>query len=340
MTTIITAADAAQFLSLMPHLAGFRPVQSIALVPSDGPHTLGVVRVDLPPDDADVDGVAATLIGIVCRVRPADGFTVVVYTDRELAGSGPEDGAIAHDRLVRALLTRADACGLRVADALCVAADGWGSYLDRSCPPERHPLDELADPDALALLPDDLPAPLGDQSAGAELPPADLAARERVGRALASLGAAVTAISAATGSAGAAHGDLAGLDPQALAAACALDDIPALFEDALSWESARLRPFDASALIWCLARPGLRDVALVQWCTGIETGAAAFDAQLRWEHGEEYPASLGGMLWGEGDRPDPARLTAALELARHAAAVAPRSARPGDLAAAGWLCWA
>lgn len=332
MTTIIRAAGAAEFLALIPRLAGFRPVDSLVLVPFRGSRTLGVMRVDLPPDDAEVDSIAATLIGMVCRVREADAVALVVYTGREL-----RDGErLAYADLAAAIEAKADACGLRVADALCVGADAWGSYLH---PEHGGSLDDLAD-DALLDLPDNLRGPLGDQSTGTALPEYDDSARLAVARALAALDEAVAAVCSATGTEDAARRDLATLDPQALAAACALEDIPALFEDALDWDPARLRPHDAATLVWCAARPALRDIALVQWCADIEEGDAALDAQLRWEDGEEYPDALASRMWGEGSRPDPTRLDAALELLRHVAALAPAELRAGPLAAAGWLSWA
>ena len=334
MTAIIKAADAAEFLALVPRLAGCRPVRSLALVPFAGTRTLGVMRVDLPEAGVDLDSVAATLVGMVCRVREADGLAVVVYTDEDF----DVEGGVAQESFVRALIGKADACGLRLMEALCVAADGWGSYLEDGTP--QHPLHELADDDFLERLPADMRAPLADHTAGAALPEVDLAETERAGQALLALGDAVEAVCAATGREAAAQADLSRLDPQALAAACALDDLPALFEDALRWDPADLRPADAAAIIWCLARPALRDVALVQWCTGIDVGDAALDAQLRWQDGEDYPASLAEHLWGEGERPDPDRLRRALEIARHAAALAPRDSRPGPLATAGWLSWA
>ncbi len=86
--------------------------------------------------------------------------------------------------------------------------------------------------------------------------------------------------------------------------------------------------------------PALRDIALVQWCRGMNAGDEAFDAQLRWEAGEEYPAHLAMQMWGEGERPDPDRLLAALTLLRRIAAAVPRDARAGVLATCGWLAWA
>src|SRR5690606_29416106 len=200
--------------------------------------SLGVLRVDLPARGADVDSIAATLIGMVCRVREADGVALVVYTDDALATA---EGVIAHAEVVSALRTKADACGLRLVDALCVASDGWGSYLDDAG--HRHPLSDLDDDALLDRLPQELRVPLGDHVSGAELPAVDLAQTERAARALVALAAAVEAISAGADSP--ASIDLADIDPQALAAACALDDVPMLFEDALRWDAATLRPYDA-----------------------------------------------------------------------------------------------
>lgn len=341
MTTIIKAATAADFLSLLPALTGYTPARSLALVPFSASRTLGVMRVDLPePGSPEMDSTAATLIGMVCKLADADAVTPVVYTDLPFAAP---DGSIVFESLVQALLAKADACGLRVTDALCVASDGWGSYLDSQCPPGGRPLGELGDSEILQELPAELRSLSRDQLAGAELPVADLAEKERVARALGALDHAVRIVCGDDSAPPADDSDpvdIAGLDPMALAAACALDDVPALFEDALEWDAANLRPFDAAALIWCLSRPALRDVALSQWCAGIDAGDAAMAAQLDWEGGQEYPAHLAAHMWGEGARPDPERLERALSLARHLAAAAPRASRPGVLAGAAWLAWA
>lgn len=342
MTTIVRAADAADFLALVPRLAGYRPSRSIALVPFAGTRTLGVLRVDLPEPSAPLDGFAATLIGMLCKLREATGAAFVVYTEAPFADV--DSDGIASAALVTALRTKADACGLDVVDALCVAADGWGSYLDPACPAGGRPLRELDRPGLLDGLDHDFGAPDTDQGIGAELPAADLAQTERTARALRSLEGALDAVQAATAAQGGARGDLAALDPQALAAACALDDVPALFEDALEWDPAALRPFDAAALIWCLQRPALRDVALMQWCApasaALHRGDQLLQAQLAWRPGEEYPTELAAPMAGEGPRPDGDRLLAALSLVRHAASLAPRAQRTGPLAAAAWLAWA
>lgn len=341
MTTIVKAAGAAEFLSLVPRMLGFLPSRSLVMIPFAGSRSLGAMRFDLPDGESDaIDRVAATVIGTVCRLPEADAVAAIVYTDRRFA----EEGGMPHTDLLRALERRADACGLSTTDALCVAADGWGSSLDAECPSTGHGLVELelSSPDG------DLPAPdAGDQTAGAELPDVDLATSERVARALRALDRATVVLCGPDGTApasgvaaGADGDDDARIDPTALAAVCALDDLPTLFETALTWDPENLQPYDTATLAWCLARPSLRDVALVQWSGTLAAGDEAFDAQLRWESGEEYPAHLAMRLWGEGEQPDPGRLQHALELVRHVGAAVPRALRPGALAMCAWLSWA
>lgn len=332
MTTIIKAANAADFLALVPHLAGYTPSNSLVLVPFNGNRTLGVMRIDLPPagdDHTDVDALAATFVGMICKVSDVDGVTPVVFTDDAFC----RDDDITHAPLVRALMRRADTCGLHVADALCLAADGWGSYLDPECPPEGRPRSELARELALPQKRD----VSADQNAGLELPHADRAAKERVGDALAAIDTAAQSVCAADQGA---RTSIAELNPMALAAVCAFDDVPSLFEDALRWDAADLRPYDAAALLWCLSRPSLRDVALSQWNADIVAGDAALEAQLRWQDGEAYPDEIAMRMYGEGPQPDGRRLQRALDLVRALAAVAPRAMRVGPLASAAWLSWA
>ncbi|MHC3000167.1 DUF4192 family protein [Microbacterium sp. HJ5] len=358
MTTTVKAAGAAEFLSLVPRMLGYVPSRSLVMIPFAGSRSVGALRFDLPDGAPDaVDRMAATVIGMICRLPEADAVAAVAFTDSAFA----DEERMPHADLFRALARRADACGLGTTDALCVASDGWGSFLDPSCPPEGRPLDELG----VACGADDLPAVAdGDQATGAELPSVDLARAERVGRAIIALERAVEVLcgpASAEPSIGdeqtdepdereatdervaraeASADDSDRIDPAALAAVCLLDDLPALFEDALGWDPDELAPYDAATLVWCLSRPSLRDIALVQWSGTLAEGDEAFDAQLRWESGEEYPAHLAMRLWGEGDRPDPERLERALCLARHVAASAPRPLRPGALAMCAWLSWA
>ncbi|MFE5407634.1 DUF4192 family protein [Microbacterium sp. NPDC056569] len=387
--TVVKAADAAQFLSFVPRMLGYHPTQSLVVIPFHGARSLGAMRFDLPDGDADaVDRIAATVTGMVCRLAEADAVAAIAYT----AARFEDGGRMPHRDLLAALERRSDACGLRITDLLCVAADGWGSVLDADCPAAGRPLGDLEWSGT-----GEIPEPDGDQATGANLPVCSAEERERVAEAMAALAQAVavlcgpdavagtatrTAQSARTAAAqheplpdpgleqgavedaprsqdrssdlgpvpapvsGVAEaaasvpGEAARVDPRALAAVCRFDDLPGFFEDALARQLDASDAYDIAALVWCLARPSLRDVALVQWSGNLAQGDEALDAQLRWESGEEYPAHLAMRMWGEGDRPDAARLEAALRLSRQAAAVAPRDERPGPLAMCAWLSWA
>jgi len=369
--TIVKAADAAQFLSFVPRMLGFRPVRSLVVIPFRGTRSLGAMRFDLPPDDESVERIASTVVGMVCRLPDADAIAAIVYTDARFTDDG-----MPHRALLDALAFRADACGVGVCDLLCVAADAWASTLDPASPPAGRALGEL-DLDDPEL--DDLPVPDGDQASGAELPECPPEQRARVARAMGELQRALSLLGgpdpypgpephAGPGSAEAAMATEAAptddlgpvpapvggepedeastdpsterIDPRALAAAGRLDDLPELFERVLQPEPEALDAYDLAALAWCLARPSLRDIALVQWSGNLAQGDEALSAQLRWESGEEYPPHLAMRMWGEGDAPSPARLDTALRLARLVAASIPREAQPGALAMCAWLAWA
>jgi hypothetical protein len=355
MTTTVKAANAAQFLSLIPRMLGYVPSRSLVIIPFDGARSLGAMRFDLPEVEPDeIDRIASTVIGMVCRLPDADAFAAITYTDADLAGTR----GLPHHDLVTALELRADACGLRTTDALCVAADGWSSFLDQDAPLGGHPLSTLGENPPQA---EGLDEPPGDQRSGAELPDVDLAETERVGGALAALERGVDVLCGPDATPGERHrgrpartvhrteqaavaasdpDESDRIDPRALSAVCALDDLPSLFEAALEWDPEALEPYDAATLIWCLSRPAIRDIGLVQWSGSIVSGDEALEAQLRWEDGYEYPAHLAMRMWGEGERPEIERLERALRLVRRVAAASPRASRPGPLAMCAWLSWA
>lgn len=333
MTTIIPARSAQKFLSVLPHVCGYVPRLSLVVVPIVDGRTAGVARLDLPQDEEAWGEVAATALGIVCRLPDAGRFAAVVYTDDPFVD---RDGAIAFEGFMGYLRERADHCGVEVVDALCVAADGWGSYLDDPSPEHGRPLDEIAFEGA---LPEGVePTPVrADQGDGAELPACDLAEKERLGRALAEIDRACAAL----GSDG--DGDesgIAGIHPRALATACLLGQIPEVFEESLAWDVEALEPYLAGAVAWALNRPFFRDVALSQWSADIEEGYETLAFNERWRAGHRAEPTGPVRLMGEGPRPDADRLERALALVRRLAAAAPREARVGPLVSAAWLSWA
>lgn len=325
MTTLLRASDSAEFLRLVPSLAGFTPSRSIVLLPFRGARSYGAMRLDLPRDGTSLEEYADAAVGLVSRVEGTDAVAVVVYTDDEAHPT--RDGLVLpYGVEVDELLGCADDAGLRIVDALCVTPSGWSSYL-------------VDDPVVLSLgekeggpAATSIDGVSGDQFAGTELPSADLAEKERVGRALLDL-------SALLGHEG--HGALTGREnPLAIAALVMLEDVPAFFESVLR-SPEDLPPFATAALLWCLDRPLFRDVAIAQWATDLAGGMRTLDAQLAFAgNGTTIPDELGQVFLGRGSAPDPERLRSALGVVRLAAARAPRASRPAPLTAAAWLSWA
>lgn len=314
MTTIIRAGSSAEFLSLVPHLAGYVPQRSVVLVPFQGTRTAGLLRFDLPPREPDA--FAATAVGTVCRLPAVDGIALVVYSDEPTAAD-----ALPHGALAARLRERADACGLVLGESLVVGPDGWASYVDGS----RHGLDELTPPPAADL------APLrASQDAGVTLPRVPSAERQ-------SVRAAVRTLERTAGSLPPAQSDVA--DPVFAAIDDAFDDPVRFWEQMLDAEPSAVPPAHSALLLWSLRRPVFRDVALACWTRGPAYADDLFDFQLAWRHGDPPP---NGPLFlaGEGPRPDAERLMRALALVRRLAALGETEHRTAALACAGWLSWA
>jgi hypothetical protein len=306
---VVHAAGAAEFLATVPHLAGYVPRDSLVLVPFAGRRTLGAMRIDLPAADVDaaqLPDLAAACIAAFARVRHADRVAIVVYT---LDPFRDGRGRIARAALVEALARCAEETGYPIVEALCVAADAWGSYLERDGPWSGHPLERIrADRVEWPERPDE---PMrADQADGWQLPAGDPVERERVARAMAGITARLD-------------------DPT----------IPEVLEDAVAREQD-LPPRALALLALMLDRPAIRDIALTQWCGGLEQGRAIQRFNVAWAAGEDPDFDGPLALAGEGPPPDAARLRRALALVKRVAAGAPREHRAGALASAAWLSWA
>ena len=325
MTTVLRASDSAAFLGIVPSLAGFTPRRSIALLPFHGNRTDGAMRLDLPDRSTDLEEYADVAVSLLCRVPGTDAVAVVVYTDEEAHPT--RDGLVLpHAVAVDEVLGCAEDAGLRVVDALCVTPSGWSSYIEDD--PELGDLAQIDSPPHETMSGD----VSGDQFSGAALPPADLAEKERVGRAAIELSALLDRKE---------HERLTGREnPQLIAALALLDDVPAFFESVLT-SPGELSPFATAALLWCLERPLLRDVAIAQWATDLAGGIRTLHAQTAFAaSGAMVPDDVGRVFLGRGPVPDTDRLRQALSVVREAAARAPRAARPAPLTAAAWLSWA
>ncbi|MBC7724424.1 MAG: DUF4192 family protein [Burkholderiaceae bacterium] len=331
MTKVVKAREAQDFLALLPQIAGYQPRNSIMLVAFTGNRTCAVLRFDLP-GTGPTGPVASTMVGFLCKVRAADAVVPVIYTDRALGGSNH----VPYAGLMLEIVRRAERSGFLVRDALCVGVDGWATYQDRPGSGMRRPLDEITASPIHREVPS---RPLGLIADGAELPPADLAVRERVARILvrfevafapAPRGFGVPLLVTAPWDR-ADHDDdwnqregrrrpgdhLAGVDH--------LRDLPLFFEQVLDGAAGAGRPgnpgfgasdanvagatgtwslddFTAALLIWCAGVPAVRTAAMLQWAFGRMIGEAALDGGLR--SAAPVPTHRTGGRWMGEPSPD------------------------------------
>jgi hypothetical protein len=302
MTTILKAHRASDFLALVPFLVGFRPRNSVVLVAFRGNRTRAALRFDLPgtSSSAECRRIAATMIGMLCKLPGADAVVPVAYTD-DAVSTGPD---LPHAPIMTALMRAAERAGFRVRDALCVAADAWGSYLDADHPPLARSLDEIG----ASTIGEGIPAAdrvaLGAVDDGASLPAVDLATAERVARLL-----------------------------RRYRTGHRLSDFDAVrrVELSLGLTAETIEDRDAALLLLVLQAPAMRDAAMLQFAFGTRAGLAAVIGDRR---------RSAALLCGDGPRPDPDRIRRAIAVLKAVAARAPRSARPAPLCVLAWLHWA
>ncbi|MET0726549.1 MAG: DUF4192 family protein [Leifsonia sp.] len=327
MTTVIRADAGQDFLALLPRLTGYQPRNSVILVGFRGKRTCGAIRFDLPSaaPAAVLRRLATSMIGILCRIPDVDAVVPVAYTDARFDGGS----AIPEAGFLDVLVHRAEVSGFLVRDALCVAADGWASYLDPEPPIGGRPLSDIAASrvndvaDAEGIL------VRGGISDGTDLPSVDLARSERVARRLQALRDGSCRLGASSRTRPAPADDTDDLS------------LPDFLEAVLGTDPGDLSVDVIADLLRLVERPALRDVAILQWAFGPATGRTALAEQLGGvDEASESDGGTGLLLWGEGPRPDPVRLDRAIAVLRASAGAAPRSARPGPLTMLGWFSWA
>ena len=354
MTTIVKTAHAKDFLALVPQLVGFQPRESIVFVAFRGSRTCAAVRFDLPDDSSEQHHrrVATSLVGMLSKLPGADGVVPVVYTERAYLGDGGDTGAPSgeqgppHRRFVGSVIERFLFSGYRVRDALCVAGDAWGSYLDPDCPAEGRSLDDIAGSEALGEVPQLALSRFGDVTQWAALPVVDLATKERVARKLRKLARAFESERSGAPAAAHADADISAVEAD-VALALGLDDparvhdLPAVLELILAHDVARLDDRAAAFVIAISRSPALRDVVMLQWAFDLATGDRVLDDAESFAAGAPAEDLDSGVLMlGQGPRPDPERVDAAIELLKAIAARAPRPDRPPLLCMLAWLNWA
>ena len=346
MTTVVTTASAADFLAVVPHLVGFEPQNSVVFVAFHGRRTCGAMRFDLPDvveSGADDSGsklykrVATTLVGMLSKLPGVDAVVPVVYTAETFADSGGAPRAA----FARAVVARFEFSGFELRDALCVAADGWGSYFDDKCPPTGRPLADIV---GSAIL-DDVPAselpPLGQIERWAALPEVTATERARVARSVRVYSTAIDGrLLSAAGFPLDDDDDDDGDEP-ADAQSRLLAEIPAVLERILDHGAIDIEA-DAAGFVITLARlPALRDVVMLQWAFDIEVGDNVLDDARRFALGAlPFDLETAGLMLGRGPRPKPERIDRAIEVLKRITALAPRSDRAPLFCILAWLNWA
>ena len=342
MTTIIRAAAAHDLLALVPALAGFVPERSIVCVAFRGSRSAGVLRHDLPRRARDRPSLVSAIVGTLCRMPGVDAVVPIAYTDRTF-----ESSRGLPERVLLALLVRRfEQAGFQVRDALCRAADGWGSLLDPATPARGHALAMIDESAAATALPEGEPGH-ASATASARMPERDEGLAEAIAgelAAFAELDDVATQLDRL--------GDDA--DPVAL--------VEALVEEVPDGpESSSVTGLRLAWFLHLAERPPIRDAMMLQFAFGPVVGAAAHDdaletAERAERHGEtvdelvrreladgaegEVSELLGRLLLGRSTlRPDAPRVERALEATRLAAAHAPDELRVAPLCIAAWLAW-
>lgn len=314
MRTIVTAHSPAEFLSLVPSLCGFTPRSSLVMIGFRRGQTHGVFRADLPAHDHDLAAYAAMVLGVVCRLAEVDAAAAIVYTDEVLGLYGP----LPQADLVTQVHAGLERCGFALFEALCLGPDGWARYEGKGG--QRHPLSSIPDAPRMPGIGD----VSGHHDQRGTLPDIDPETRAARQQAFASL--------SATAGEGAMPTSLAGHETPA--------DVPGFLEHVIG-DRSDPDPDSFATLAWLLNEPLFRDAALVQWARDESFGRMALEAQLRFrKRGTPVPEALGKVLSGRGARPDPDRLSLALNRVQVLAASLEGTARVGPLVAASWLAWA
>ncbi len=336
-TPIIRSSNGAEFLSMVPALAGFTATDSVLAVPFEGRRTAGgVFRFDLPkPRSRDVhDQLASLLLGNLSRFERVDGVVLVVYAP------GPFPNArAAHDRLRRTIERRLRDGGFRIVDSFLVAEDGWASWQERRSPWAGRPLEQIETGEVKERA---------DAARGALRP-----IRER-----AVLPAPEPALVGSLDEA--ALGLLefeAEVDAFGRVVPAAPYERSAFVEQLLESDAESLTVRQLARLAVLAAVPRERDESLLQIGFGVEAGRLAersndamhAERERTGESLDEIAArsssaddrAMVDMLLGETRRrPDPERIRRAIDALGRVAANAGAALQPGARCMLGWLHWA
>jgi hypothetical protein len=148
MTNTLPAQSDAEFLGMIPELAGFTATNSLVCIAMNGLEGYVPFRLDLPAGKrvADARPFASKVIGILSGMRSIDRVAIVIYTDESFAAHR----GVPRLGFIRAIAERVHQQGFHFAGLFCVAADGWAECYDDEAPKKGRPLSEIPLP-AVAL---------------------------------------------------------------------------------------------------------------------------------------------------------------------------------------------
>lgn len=320
--TVIKAHTAADFLAFVPHLVGYTPRRSVIFVMFNGKRTCGALRMDLPPNGPPtlLKHFATIALATIAEVPDVQTIVPVVFTDEEFG----DDSAIPHAGLMDVVRRRCRHVGMPVREMLCLAADGWASYLDKVTPRGGRPLDEVLGSEVIAAVPEDVRAGAGDHLSQASYVPPEEDASRRATHIMATLKA---------------KADIQRRMGASSPALSALDDIPAFIEKALAWSDEELDE-QGPLLLFAVQGPPMRDQTMLQWAAGYATGKH-LHAEVENAHGDPLAIDpvLGDIMLGGGPRPDPVRMLRGIEILRTLLLLAQGKYRLPVLCMLAWLNW-
>lgn len=322
MTTTIRATSPADILATIPILVGFMPTQSVVFLALRGSLRNAVMRVNLPgaASQAVHKRFATQTIGMLCKITDVEAIVLAVHTNEHA------EVGLPHAEFVDVLLRRLRQAGFRIHDALCQAANGWGSYLDSGTPPGGNPLSELEE--SAAKFPRDV-RPALPARPNALIPDATPAVRERMQSDLARLRELAADL-----------GEPA-YDPPELEPLC---DLPMFVEEALRWGAAE-REANGALLLFAIQSPAVRDATMIQWAFGFELGDLLYDEARQFARDgvdldSERSNMPAGLLMGFGPRPDRTGITRGIGLLPALVSLAEPQERRAPLCMLAWLSWA
>jgi hypothetical protein len=249
-------------------------------------------------------------VGILCKLKKVDSVVVVICTDASFSGGSTPPLAGFAQLVTRRLRDS----GFAVRESLCLASDGWASYLEGDAPDGGFPLSDL---DAVSLPPGAVRPMPAERVEDASEPE-----RLQVGRELARLRTLIDA----------------GADGPEFEL---LQDIPLLMEMVLDCNDSTICELSA-LLLFAWQGPPLRDLTMVQWASDLAMGDQILEEADRFAKTREVDveSTSGKMMMGIGSRPDVGRIERGIDILLAVVSRADDPDRPAPLCMLAWLTWA